>query len=109
MTGYNREELADDWEFKILRSATGAFGNPAKMQRFLEEEAVFGWVLVEKFDNQRLRLKRRANAKPPKGEMSGDPYRTNVGISQVQLLLFIIVGMAIHVAVLGAMIAVAKA
>lgn len=108
MTSYNREELADEWEFKILRSATGAFGNPAKMQRFLEEEAEFGWVLVEKFDNQRLRLKRRANAKPPKPEQGGDPYRTNVGTSEAQMAMLIVFSILLAGALLGVIVLLAK-
>jgi hypothetical protein len=50
-------------EFKILRSATGAFKDPAVMQRYLAEEAQAGWTLVEKFDNSRIRLKRPAAAR----------------------------------------------
>ena len=108
MTSYNREELADDWEFKILRSATGAFGTPAKMQRFLDEEAAMGWVLVEKFDNQRIRLKRRTNAKPPKSEDGADPYRTNVGTSEAQIARLIVFGVLIAIAFVGVIVAVAN-
>ena len=38
MTHYTPGDLAENWEFKILRSATGAFKDPAAMQRFLAEE-----------------------------------------------------------------------
>jgi len=37
MTPYSPRDLAEDWEFKILRSATGAFKNPALMQRWLAD------------------------------------------------------------------------
>ena len=108
MTSYNREELADDWEFKILRSATGAFRNPDKMQRFLDEEAQFGWVLVEKFDNQRLRLKRRRDAKPSKLEGGGDPYRTNVGTSEAQMAMLIVFSILLAGALLGVIVLLAN-
>ena len=32
MTGYSHADLAGDWEFKILRSATGAFRNPERFR-----------------------------------------------------------------------------
>ena len=62
MTPYTPRDLAENWEFKILRSATGAFKDPAVMQRYLAEEAQAGWTLVEKFDNSRIRLKRPPRA-----------------------------------------------
>ena len=38
-------------EYKIIRSATGAFKDPAKFRAALDEEARAGWELVEKLDN----------------------------------------------------------
>ena len=46
MTPYTPRDLAENWEFKILRSATGAFKDPAVMQRSLAEEAQAGWTLT---------------------------------------------------------------
>src|SRR5262249_54877230 len=46
MTPYTPRDLTENWEFKILRSATGAFKDPAVMQRYLAEEAQAGWTLV---------------------------------------------------------------
>jgi hypothetical protein len=89
MTPYSPHDLAESWEFKILRSATGAFKNPAVMQRYLAEEAQAGWALVEKFDNSRLRLKRPAAARQQDAQCTFDPYRTQVGISEVGLGLLI--------------------
>ena len=63
MTPYTPSDLAEGWEFKILRSATGGFGNPARLQSVLDEEQRAGWTLVEKFDNGRIRLKRPARAR----------------------------------------------
>ena len=64
MTAYNDKELADGWEFKILRSASGVFERPERMREILEEESRAGWILVEKFDSNRLRL----NARPEVGK-----------------------------------------
>ena len=63
MTPYQDQDLSGDWEFKILRSVTGAFGKPEKLKEALDQEAKAGWVLVEKFDNGRIRLKRPASAR----------------------------------------------
>lgn len=87
MTGYTEDELSQGWEFKIVRSATGAFSNPARLQAVLEAEALAGWTLVEKFDDSRVRLKRPAKASRkdallPQGV---DPYRTQYGPSEGQL------------------------
>ena len=81
MTGYRTDELAQDYEFKILRSATGAFRRPERLQQILDEEARCGWTLVEKFDNSRVRLKRPASARERDGKLGLDPYRTYVGPS----------------------------
>ena len=84
MTRYNRSELEQDWEFKIVRSATGAFKKPEVLQILIQEEALAGWRMVEKFDDNRVRFKRPAEAarddfKLPPGV---DPYRTTYGISE---------------------------
>jgi hypothetical protein len=89
MTPYTPRDLAENWEFKILRSATDAFKDPAVMQRYLAEEAQAGWTLVEKFDNSRIRLKRPAAARQQDAQCTLDPYRTRVGISEVGLGLLI--------------------
>jgi hypothetical protein len=84
MAPYTPHDLAENWEFKILRSATGAFKD-----RYLAEEAQAGWTLVEKFDNSRIRLKRPAAARQQDSQCTFDPYRTRVGISEVGLGLLI--------------------
>ena len=89
MTPYTPRDLTENWEFKILRSATAAFKDPAVMQRYLAEEAQAGWTLVEKFDNSRIRLKRPAAARQQDAQCTFDPYRTRVGISEVGLGLLI--------------------
>ncbi|MCG3124786.1 MAG: hypothetical protein GIKADHBN_03273 [Phycisphaerales bacterium] len=90
MTGYTATDLADAWEFKILRSATGAFKKPEVLRSILEEEGRAGWVMIEKFDSQRVRLKRPAAARSGDSALGFDPYRTTVGISEGLLTLMII-------------------
>ena len=100
MTPYTPRDLAENWEFKILRSATGAFKDPAVMQRYLAEEAQAGWTLVEKFDNSRLRLKRPAAARQQDAQCTFDPYRTRVGVSEAGLALVIAGSILLGIAVL---------
>jgi hypothetical protein len=90
MTSYTREDLTEGWEFKILRSMTATFKNPEKRRKTLEEESRAGWVLVEKFDNYRVRLKRPASAREADGQLDFDPYRTFVGVSQGRYILIIV-------------------
>jgi hypothetical protein len=90
MTAYSSRDLADDWEFKIVRSAMSTFRNPEKLRAMLEEEARAGWVLVEKFDDQRIRLKRPAHAKQLDGKLDFDPYRTQVGTTDAKAALVIL-------------------
>ena len=90
LTGYAASDLSEGWEFKILRSATGAFKKPEVFRRVLEEEGRAGWVMVEKFDSQRVRLKRPAAAKAGDAGLEFDPYRTVVGMSEGRLGLVII-------------------
>jgi hypothetical protein len=90
MTAYEPRDLAEDWEFKILRSMTRAFKNPQKMREILDEESRAGWVLVEKFDDGRLRLKRPAAARANDQLLSVDPYRTYVGYTETQFVFLIL-------------------
>lgn len=103
LTPYSRDDLAEDWEFKILRSATSGFKNPERLQSILQEEARAGWVLVEKFDNSRVRLKRPADAKRDDRGLGFDPYRTNIGMSSARLALTIVavVIAAVVIAIVG--------
>jgi hypothetical protein len=108
MTPYAPRDLAENWEFKILRSATGAFRDSAVMQSYLAEEAHAGWTLVEKFDNSRIRLKRPAAARQQDAQCTFDPYRTRVGISEVGIGLLIagsiLVGVTVLLAVIGLLV-----
>jgi hypothetical protein len=99
LTPYSPTDLAQDWEFKIVRSCTGGFKKPAFLQQVLDEEARAGWVLVEKFDNSRIRLKRTAQARERDGKLDFDPYRTDAGPSQVTIALIAIgIGLVIVLA-----------
>jgi hypothetical protein len=90
MSGYTHADLSEGWEFKILSSGTGQFRKPEVLRQALEEEARAGWVLVEKFDNQRLRLKRPASARTGDAALGYDPYRTTYGMSEVKLVFMIL-------------------
>lgn len=90
MTKYTDADLTEGWELKILRSATSAFRNPDQLRQVLEEESRAGWTLVEKFDNQRLRLKRPATARSADSTLDFDPYRTAYGMSEGKLTLLIV-------------------
>jgi len=82
-------------EYKIMRSATGAFKDPAKFRNALDEEARAGWELVEKLDNSRARLRRSTEYRKRDAGLGQDPYRTQVGMSETAL------GLCIMVAILG--------
>jgi hypothetical protein len=80
LTDYTPQDIAEDWEFKILRASVPVFASPRHLQHILAEEARAGWVLVEKFDDHRIRLKRPAKARDGDGKLDFDAYRTSVGI-----------------------------
>jgi hypothetical protein len=77
------------FEYKIIRSATNAFRNPAFFQQTLQEEARAGWELVEKLDNGRVRLRRSIEWRSKDGQLEQDPYRSQVGMSEVKLAVTI--------------------
>jgi hypothetical protein len=90
LTSYEESDLSEDWEFKILRSMTGAFKHPEKLRQVLDEEAQAGWVLVEKFDNSRLRLKRPASSRARDNALSFDPYRAYFGYTENQFVFIVL-------------------
>lgn len=103
MTGYTAADLAEGWEFKILRSATGAFRNPQRLNEALEQEARSGWVLLEKFDSSRIRLKRPASARARDAATGLDAYRTTFGMHQ-GLFVAAIIGSVVVLLVAAALI-----
>jgi hypothetical protein len=92
MTRYSQEELENEWEFKILRSTTGAFKKLETFAKVLEEESIAGWDMVEKFDNNRIRFKRPKSARTRDAMLPPgiDPYRTQYGIDEGTLAVTII-------------------
>ena len=81
MAQYTQDDLNGDWEFKIVRSDTAAFRKREVLDKLIEEEAQAGWVMVEKFDDTRVRFKRprSARARDPFLPDGVDPYRTQYG------------------------------
>ena len=73
MTGYTPEELAGHWQFKIVK---GTFKSQRQIDAVVQEQAEFGWVLVEIFDQQRIRFKRSAAEVEKDAFREGNPYST---------------------------------
>ena len=92
MTPYSREDLENDWEFKIIRSQTGTFRKPEALQKLIEEEARADWQMVEKFDNSRVRFKRPRSARQRDAQLPAgvDPYRVQAGVSEGALVVIIL-------------------
>lgn len=105
MTRYTQDDLGNDWEFKIVRSDTASFRKPEALKKLLEEEAQTGWVMLEKFDDGRVRFKRSRSARsrdallPP----GTDPYRTQYGISSARIGLTVVALMMLALLALGAL------
>jgi hypothetical protein len=97
MTRYTTEDLEDNWEFKIVRSETGAFRKPEIFQTLLQEESIAGWELVEKLDNRRVRFKRRRESRrrDPSLPPGYDPYRTTYGSSTARSIVIVAIGITI--------------
>lgn len=106
MTKYTREELNNDWEFKIVRSGTGKFSKRDVIEQVRAEESIAGWVMVEKFDNYRLRFKRPFSAQKDdiKLPYDIDPYRTTYGMSETRLGLTIVGILIASIGLIGLLI-----
>ncbi len=98
MTQYSPPDL-DGWEFKIVRSLTGKFSNREAVQRLCTDEARAGWEMIEKFDNNRIRFKRKIERRSQDQSLNCDPYRTSVGMGEGGLVAIIFVAIAVVVAV----------
>lgn len=105
MARYTQDDLNNDWEFKIVRSDTAAFRKPEVLKNLLEEEARAGWVMLEKFDDSRIRFKRPRSARardailPP----GVDPYRTQYGAPAARVALLVVLLIMLALSVLGAL------
>ncbi len=92
MTAYTEEDLQKGWEFKIVRAVNGrAFRKPEDLQQLIDREARADWVMLEKFDDQRVRFKRRITARweDPKRPPDVNPYATHFGIRAKEVLVLI--------------------
>ena len=103
MTNYNSQDM-DGWEFKIVRASTNRFKNPETLKQVCAEEAKSGWEMVEKFDDQRIRFKRRIDRRSMDQHAAIDPYRTNIGITEGQTVL-VVLGILTLLAGIAALIA----
>ena len=83
---------ATQYEYKIIRSASGAFNVPAKFRAVLEEEARAGWDLLEKLSDHRVRLRRHVKWREQDATLSQDPYRTRIGMGDDARVIWILVG-----------------
>jgi len=106
MAKYTEGDLKEGWEFKIVRSSMGAFSNPATLQNLIEEEAQAGWIMLEKFDDSRVRFKRPVSARSKDATRPGDiePYRTTYGVSEGSLALIIIGVVLAAIAAVGVVV-----
>lgn len=81
MTNYGDDALSGEWEFKIVRARFGQFRKREEFEALLSQENEFGWVLLEKLDDNRVRFKRHIKERS-RDRISGserDPYRTLYG------------------------------
>lgn len=92
MATYSQDDLDNDWEFKIVRSTGHAFSKPEVLNQLLQEEARAGWVMIEKFDDARIRFKRQCRTSAHVAPLSGeiDPYRSYYGTSPNKYLWFLV-------------------
>jgi hypothetical protein len=102
---YTQDDLDNGWEFKIVRSESGAFRKMGILQKLIEEEARAGWVMLEKLDDGRVRFKRprRVRARDALLPPDVDPYRTQYGISSTRIGLFAVALMLLALLALGAL------
>lgn len=85
--GYSSHVSSDPrlvgWEFKIVRASRDLFRNPVILQKLCEEEAMSGWIMLEKLDDRRIRFKRLIALRDvlDASQLSYDPYRCYYGSS----------------------------
>jgi hypothetical protein len=79
-TPYTAEDLMENYEFKIIRNELNLFEQPQLVNEALRDEGRAGWQFVEKFDGNRIRLKRTESQRENDAALPADldPYRTAV-------------------------------
>lgn len=73
--------VGEDWEYKIVQVRGGVFRSFKAIQYVCQQEGKFGWTLLEKIDDNRLRLKRSVSWRAKDGLLKQNPYRTDYGVS----------------------------
>lgn len=106
MAKYAQDDLDGDWEFKIVHSDSGAFRKAEILNRLTEEEARAGWILLEKFDDSRIRFKRprSARARDPFLADGVDPYRARYGVPTARYAALLGLLGALVLLLLGALV-----
>ena len=101
MNEYTQDGSSGDWEFKIVRSNSAAFRNPEALKKLVEEESRAGWVMLEKFDDNRVRFKRPRSARARDAFLPDDvdPYRTQYGSYAARRM--VLVGVMLGAVLLG--------
>ncbi len=99
MTKYNSDDL-DGWEFKIFRANTRKFKTHEMVEKVRLEEAKAGWELVEKFDDYRLRFKRRVEKRSMDKHLEIDPYRSQLAAPKGRVIAAIAAGLILLVGLL---------
>ena len=111
MTKYTADEI-EGWEFKIVRASTRKFKDPEFFRKTCEEEARAGWEMLEKFDDNRVRFRRKIEHRDGDLRREIDPYRTLVGMSADRLGFLIagsvLLGMSILLGVVFWLTKIAK-
>lgn len=89
------------WEFKIVRASRDLFRNPAIFQKLCQEEAMAGWIMLEKLDDRRVRFKRLIVLRDvlDGSQLSYDPYRCHYGSSFTPLTLIGTIAFLLAIAV----------
>ena len=106
MTQYTRDDLKSDWEFKIVRSNSAVFRKPEILRQLIKQESQAGWVMLEKFDDSRVRFKRPRTARAKDAFLPDgvDPFRTQYDTNNAQRavvlglvlgLMFLLLGVAV--------------
>jgi hypothetical protein len=103
LTTYTQDDLKEEWEFKIVRSDSAAFRDPETLKQLVEEEGQAGWVMLEKFDDSRVRFKRPCSARARDAYLPPgvDPYRTRYGPATTQRMLALTTLVMLGLLVLG--------
>lgn len=102
MTNYRSDDL-DGWEFKIVRSAWGKFNSHEAIREVCRQESEAGWEMLEKFDNHRIRFKRRVERRTADQHLGVDPYRGSTSGKGGGMITGLVLGMVVLLA-LGAFV-----